>query len=537
MKRFSKLFLLLSVLILAGAFGIVQYYIWGNAFITEFQSDCTDTLLWAQSTLESRSLFKPTFDYAYRLAFGGQWLFIPFLKLFGVGVTALRAGMCLFTLLFTLVLVFFFRSLGHRWPVSLFDSAVMLLAMCAVKKTREIFFGHIIHYSLAVFYLLAAFILLHSFLTERKRPKQIISALLFTLILFMCSANGTVQMLFVTFPLMTAVLIEFWLSGGKKLLALFVCLAAAAGLGWLFSSSLNTNYSDSYSVIVPAADWAENFLAFPKRWISLFYQLPEKNLDSFTSQWIKTVFKSLTALVMLGGWLLSLSRYKRVKNTESRLFIFTSWAMAAAFLFFFVFGKISDVDWRMLPLVFAAETVVLILLVEADLRAPERTLSGGTALLCGLILVLHALSNGLSVLRIPYDRKIWYAEDGLLETLKAHDLDYGYITSYWLSNSITVLSDNTIRPRVVSIDDGHLYLNLFNSDLEWYGDQPERNRWFLALRESEYDPEMPEARSALEMYRCTQEDTRNFRTDDYIILVHDHNIMAEEYEKILPRYK
>ena len=100
----------LSVLFLIAALGIVQYYIWSNAFITEFQSDCTDTLLWAQSMLESGSLFKPTFDYAYRLAFGGQWLFLPFLKLFGVGMTALRAGMCLFTVLFTFSLLFFFRS-------------------------------------------------------------------------------------------------------------------------------------------------------------------------------------------------------------------------------------------------------------------------------------------------------------------------------------------------------------------------------------------------------------------------------------------
>jgi hypothetical protein len=140
-------------------------------------------------------------------------------------------------------------------------------------------------------------------------------------------------------------------------------------------------------------------------------------------------------------------------------------------------------------------------------------------------------------LRISYDKKIWFAEDGLLETLKAHDLDYGYITSYWLSNSVAVLSDNTIRPCVVSIDDGHLYLNLFNSDLEWYEDQPGRDRWFLALTESEYDPEMPEAKEASEKYTCTQEDTRNSRTNNYVILVLDHNIMQEEYEALLPRYQ
>ena len=96
MTRINKTFFrIFCLLFLIGAFGIVQYYIWGNAFITEFQADCTDTLFWADASLKSGSLFDPEFDYAYRLAFGGQWLFMPFLKVFGIGIKALRCGMCL----------------------------------------------------------------------------------------------------------------------------------------------------------------------------------------------------------------------------------------------------------------------------------------------------------------------------------------------------------------------------------------------------------------------------------------------------------
>ncbi|MBQ6503505.1 MAG: hypothetical protein IJI57_06280 [Flexilinea sp.] len=527
----------LSVLFLIAAFGIVQYYIWGNAFITEFQSDCTDTLLWAQSMLESGSLFKPSFDYAYRLAFGGQWLFLPFLKLFGVGMTALRAGMCLFTVLFTFSLLFFFRSLGCGWAVSSTETAVMLLAACATKKTREIFYGHVIHYSLSVFYLLLAFIFLSLALNRRNSRSRVVGGVLFTMSLFMCSANGTVEILYVTIPLLAACVLEWYLSGDRKLLPLSGLIVIAGCGGFLFSKTLNTNYSDSYSVIVPFRSWAENLSLFPVRWISLFYPLSGKNLDSFSPQWTKWIFRTVIALMMLAGVFLSFSRWKNLKRREERLFIFTVWGMFAAFLFFFVFGKISDVDWRLTPLVFAAELLVLVLLNGTSDDFPERTLSGGLTLLCALLLVLNAFSNGLSVLRIPYDKKIWFAEDGLLETLKAHDLDYGYITSYWLSNSVTVLSDDTIRPRPVAIDDGHLYLNLFNSDLEWYADQPERDRWFLALTEEEFDPEMPEAREASEIYTCTQEDTRNSRTNTYLILVHDHNIMQEEFRNLLQRYK
>ena len=39
------------------------------------------------------------------------------------------------------------------------------------------------------------------------------------------------------------------------------------------------------------------------------------------------------------------------------------------------------------------------------------------------------------------------------------------------------------------------------------------------------------------MYTCFQEDTRNSRKANYVILVLGRNIMQEEYEKLLPRYE
>jgi hypothetical protein len=195
------------------------------------------------------------------------------------------------------------------------------------------------------------------------------------------------------------------------------------------------------------------------------------------------------------------------------------------------------VDWRLTPLVFSCEITVLILCSGIRIKNHKRTLSEGLTILCGVFLFAHSISNGLSVLRINYDKKIWFAENGLLETLKRHDLDYGYITSYWLSNSITVLSDNTVRPRSVSFGEDEVYLNPFNSDLEWYDTQPGRNRYFLALRESEYNPDIYASSGVSEIYNCIQEDTRNGRTDVYKILVFDHNIMQKEYEELLPRYQ
>ncbi len=537
MRMNKKIFMTLSILILIGAVGIVQYYIWGNAFITEFQADCTDTLFWANASLESGTLFKQDFEYAYRLAFGGQWLFMPFLRHFGLGMTALRCGMSLFAVIFTIVLILFFRSMNCRWEVSFIETAVMLLAVCAVKKTREIFFGHVIYYSLAVLYLLLAFIFLKRALNGASTGRRIFSAILLTAVLIMCSANGTVEMLYVTLPMLAGCLLEFCLNGNKRIPGLCVCICAAAGIGFLFSKSLNTNYLDSHSVIIPADNWSSNLSVFPLRWISLFYQLPGRDLDAFSPVWIKTVFKLIVSFVMLAGLAVSFSGYKKADDAEGRIFIFTTWAMFAAFLFFFTFGRVSGAEWRLTPLVFACQVVILLMFNHLFDGSRERTMSGLLTALCGTILIIHALSNGLSVLRISYDDKIWFAEDGLLGTLKAHGLNYGYITDYWMSNSITVISNDTVRSRAVAWDEDRPYLNLFNSDISWYDDQPGQEKYFLAVRDYEYDPSLNLAEESSETYFCNQENTRHGSRDNYVIMVFDRNIMKEEYDNLIDRYR
>ncbi len=537
MRINKSLLFLLSILFLAAAVGIVQYYIWGNAFITEFQADCTDTLFWANASLESGKIFKQDFDYAYRLIFGGQWLFMPFLKYYGLGMTALRCGMSLFVILFTMVLILFFRSMHCHWDVSLIESAVMLLSVCAVKKTREIFYGHIIYYSLAVFYLLLAFIILRDVLENTSLRKRFISTALLTVVLGMCSANGTVEMLYVTLPMFAGCLLELYLSGNKKLISVCGCIAIAAVTGYLYSNSLNTNYLDSHSVIIPADRWNDNLSTFPLRWISLFYTLPGQNLDAFSPVWIKTVFKIISALVVFAGLIVSFSAYKAVGKNGERIFIFTVWAMFAAFLFFFVFGSISGAEWRLLPLVFTCQVCILLMFNRLLDKETGRTVQYGLVMLCGLIVIVQALSNGPAVLRIPYDEKIWFAEDGLLETLKAHDLNYGYITDYWMSNSITVISDDTVRSRYVAWDEGRPYLNPFNSDISWYDDQPDQEKYFLGVREIEYDPGSMLAKEAAETYTCSQENTRHGINETYVIMVFNRNIMKDDFDRLVDRYR
>ena len=121
-------------------FGVVQKYIWGNVFVMEFHADTADTLLWANADLENGGPFKPSMDYAYKLIFGGHWLFMQFIKLFGISLLTQRCSMSFFSVLFAIVLIFFFKSMDFSNSLSFLSTAIMLTSVCITKKTREIYY-------------------------------------------------------------------------------------------------------------------------------------------------------------------------------------------------------------------------------------------------------------------------------------------------------------------------------------------------------------------------------------------------------------
>ena len=73
--------------------------------------------------------------------------------------------------------------------------------------------------------------------------------------------------------------------------------------------------------------------------------------------------------------------------------------------------------------------------------------------------------------------------------------------------------------------------------MEWYDDLPGTERYYLAVKASEYDPESTLAKEASETYTCFQEDTRNSVSENYVIMVLDRNIMKEEYDRLIVRYR
>lgn len=532
---------LIAVIMFVLAFGVVQKYIWGDTFLMEYHADSADTLLWANADLENGKPFKPSFDYAYKLLFGGQWLFMPFVKSFGVSIKAQRCAMCLFSFLFTLVLIFFFRSMDYSYKDAFMLTAVMLTAVCITKKTREIYFSHIIHYSLSVFYLLLAFSFLQLILKKEKINDRFFPGILFTVCLVMCGMNGSVNFLYVTFPMLAACLIEFYFNKKKEMLFISALTAFSAIPGSLLtlSGKISTSYSGFYSSLAPYADWSKQISEFPTLWITLFTDYSNQGLQVISPGSILGILSILFGIFTFIGFILSFSNYKEETDPGRRIFIFATWIMFSGIFFFMVFGRISDANWRLSPVVFSVQIIIIFQLSGGFGHHPDEDhnsggIRHGLLILCGSFLILQTFAVMFTSAFRKYDPKIWFDEEGLIETLKAHDLNYGYSTSYWFGNSVTLLTDSKIQSRTVEWNSGRPRLPQYNinCDLEWYDDQAGQEKYFLILDDEQFSLGSDFIDGAFEVYSCSQKDARNLSRKYLHILVYDYNFMKSEYDRL-----
>ena len=79
---------------------VLYYTIWPAEGY--FHSDCTDTIYWAQASIDGGTVFNPDFVYAALLPFSASIWLVPLIKIFGVTMTTHVIGMVIFALLFFL---------------------------------------------------------------------------------------------------------------------------------------------------------------------------------------------------------------------------------------------------------------------------------------------------------------------------------------------------------------------------------------------------------------------------------------------------
>lgn len=516
-KQYSlkeKIFFFTSLAALLAAFASVIYYILGPSQ-GYFHSDCTDSLYWANASLESGMLIADNYRYAAILPFSANLWMMPLIKIFGFGMTAQLISMVIFTAIYLASEMWLFRSLRFSWTMTFTSSAIMLMLLSSSVKLREIMWDHVIYYSLAIVFFNCLIALTVSLFRswERYRAEKgkrtlrhlIIYASLLCLASMLIATDGLPVIAMTSLPIFLAIATEVFLESRERFICInntaklgsALCIALFSAIGFallqLLKGDVIADYTNIYTQFSPTENWVDHALLFPTHLLTLIgYNTENSDMASLTGI-INMLTVGILALLLITP-IIALCFYKKLKRTETKLTLLSHAFLFAILLFLFICGNISNANWRLVPLVgtsgIATLSVINELLVAHKDKKAENAKSGSlplrTATLVLAILSVFSATTFFKIVKMPAD----YGRDNTVHRLSAfleeNGLEYGYAT-FWNSQAITVISDSRVKCReiLVSSTDG-AKTDYYQSSHDWYEPQEGVEQYFVLLSSSEY---------------------------------------------------
>ncbi|GEM_PF-350811 len=355
-----------SVFLFSAAAGIALYYIWGPG-PGYFHADCTDSLLWANASVESGRVFDETYRYAALLPFSAVMWFIPLIKIFGLGMTAQNLGMSIFVLLFCASIWFLCRSSGFGKVWSSTAVFFTTLVLSSSDKLREIMYGHTIYYSVS---LLIIFTLSGLFLSAMKtveKKRFSVGFVIFSLlIMFMCAGTATDggQVIVIgSLPVIAGFMAERLFCGEDRLFCrknragLVILLSAVIGTaigifllaGWR-GENVSASYADAYSGWSAISAWSDNARLFFKQYLTLIGVVEGKE-SLFSKDSVFSLLRIFVGLMILVIPLVMLVLYRFIKSAGTKIILWAHFVVSAAIMVGFICGKLSGANWRLTPMV------------------------------------------------------------------------------------------------------------------------------------------------------------------------------------------
>ncbi len=524
----KRAFTAASLLCLAGAFALALYYIWGPSRV-EFHSDFTDTLMWAEASYTSGRVFSPTFSYAALLPFGGQLLMLPFIGITGVSMTTHALGMSLFLCALTAALFFFFCSMRWSAGASALASAAVLLAAQLSPKLREMFYGHIIYYSLGILFLLVGLALTFRILENGSadgRPKGKVAAwAVLSIWVVLCSTDGFTALTLFTLPVVSALLAERFFDTRTKLGArenrvayrLAILILAASVLGWglgkWMAGSLTAEYANMFSAFSSPDTWAANLMKFVAHWPTLLGADGTGGSAIASLNGISAAMRIALSLLLLALPIAALFVYRKLDSRADRVVVIAHWAVAAFILFGYTFGQLHWANWRLAPLVVTSLMVCFVMIRWLWKNVKFKRL--GAALAAPLAVVL--LMGAVEAAALPNNPETGSQYYRIGRYLERNGFTYGY-ASFWNANVVTVVTDSKVKVREVVITEDSYMPRRYQCDSRWYLDQPGQRQYFLLLTGDEYNEAIKNKNPIL------NGSVRTLWFDTYAILVYDENL-------------
>lgn len=522
------------------SFFIILYYV---IFIAKgyYHSDCTDTIMWAQASYDAKALMNPDFAYAGLIPFGGQLLMLPFVALFGVGMKAQIIGMTVFCVLFVIALVFLCKTMGfhNRWTSVMVT--VVLLLVSASDKLREIFWGHIIYYSLGIFFLMIGFALVLKcieagdkfFTDDFKNNKAVCKSTwkkligLYVVLLIwtaLCSMNGVQSLTIYGIPVLGAVIAErffdfhtnvldrknfsrYWVTG-----VLILGMACGLLLGKLANGDIVAGYADAYSTFSESSKWINNLLDFfPKLFTLLGVEIKDGML-LYSVEGILNLLRIVCAVILILVPVIMAFLYRKFNDISYRLMILIHHILTILILLGWVFGKLSSANWRLSPIV--VSSVILCVMFIKWIWGCKEYKRLAVLVLIPLMCMISIVTMDMFTMKKQTQENEELTK--LAQYLQEHDLEYGYAT-FWQANIITMVSDSEVKVRVIRLEKEGYVKRLYQTNENWYEKADGYDRYFAILTNSEYEEyyfgngnyEMPEEILVF---------------GDYRILVYKHNL-------------
>lgn len=548
----------LSVVLAILSLGICLYYIVCLSK-GDFHSDCTDSLYWANATVESGKVFDENFRYAAMLPFSASLWFIPIIKLFGVTMRAQIIGMSVFLVLFTTAIWFMCRSMNWSVRATCSMISALLLILSGSEKLREIMWGHVIYYSLALLIICVGTGLVFRFekhfaclVSSAKKKKSIAGAVIFgalTALLFAGNATNGFQMIAIaTVPVLAGIFAERFFDGRQKLFSsssipaavmiLTVIVSTLCGLVILklLKGEKAAGYTSVYSMFSGISDWYGNFT-------KLFSQFPEligisiKKSDRMISK------EAIVYLIRLAGMLVitviplvGLFGYKKLHDKGTRFVLWVHLSLTAVILFGYICGRISNANWRLTPIIGSSVMATVAIFrewldgifpkkstdeAENNEKCNEKRVCLRLGVILSAVIVMFGAVNFNEIRKMPRDYE--HPLEAVANDLEAHGLEYGYAT-FCRSQALTMLSDSKVRVRETLVKSDGVITDYYQSSRLWYEDQPGIDKYFIMLSDDELNTvgDSEYWQEITEKYLI-----ENFETRGYNVFVFSRNVILK----------
>ncbi|MCR5301921.1 MAG: hypothetical protein K6E49_05735 [Lachnospiraceae bacterium] len=524
LKKHSKA---VSTLIGLGIFVLsvaaVLFYLYKRCR-SEYNGDFTDTILWANAAVKSGHFYSPDYWYAYFLPFSGIPLMIPIVKAFGLTYFSHQLGLTVFSLIFAAALFAFMKAMGNTTGEAFALSGLTMIFMCASSITRMIFYGHVIHYSLAVLFMCVAFCLLkRSSVFDPQGKRALVFDILIAVWCLLCATNGLATVIIFFMPFTLSLVLERYLDSrpitydtDKGLIKTVTIYAAGALCGFAVKSILfpTREYEHTITALLPSDGWVWKQSPFLLEWIKVLTDDSPKDVMMMTFDGIRILILYTFAVLLLIIPVFAAISYKKIADRMLRLLILFYWLMFAMTMLTYSVSYALVSNWRLAGLVCCSA----ILSLQYSLYMIKNRQNMRWFVLLVPVYAAVALICLLSVKSIPSALNA-NRNDKLIEIYRENGLTRGY-SSFWNSaNAVTVLSDNEINVSPILFwPDGRYGVRHYQSDPSDYEDVPGVSRYFVAV-----DAEERAYCADTLVANCVEEIKYD---DDLYILVFDRNVFS-----------